>query len=257
MSKPENRRRGRADFERLLTIFGRKPVLEALQDQSVNVVRLHLADSNRDGGIVRVVRRLAAERGIEVRGHTREELSRISRNRRQDQGVAADVEVPGSGPFPDFIDSHADTSFELMALDGVTNPQNVGLCIRSVCASPFDGLLLPRRGCASVDGLVIKASAGTVFRTPLLRCETLEAALPAFRECGTRIVGVEGHAGAIPLRELPPAPRTMFVLGNETEGLSPATHELCDLTTMVPMARGVESLNVAVAAALVALRSVV
>ena len=247
----------RAELDRLLTVFGRKPVLEALRDATVDVVRLHVADSNRDAGILREIHALAVERQVEIRHHSREALSRISRNRRQDQGVAADLAVPGSGAHDEFIATHSAQPFEVLALDGVTNPQNVGLCIRAVCASPCAALLLPRRGCASIDGLVIKASAGTVFRAPLLRCETLDEALTAFRASGARIVGVAAGADAVPLAELPAAAQTLFVLGNETDGLSPQTLAMCDVLTSVPMARGVESLNVAMAATLVALRTVV
>ncbi|MBK8132487.1 MAG: 23S rRNA (guanosine(2251)-2'-O)-methyltransferase RlmB, partial [Gammaproteobacteria bacterium] len=62
---------------------------------------------------------------------------------------------------------------QLLALDRVTNPQNLGMIVRTVCASPLDGLLLPRQGCAPLSPLVIKASAGTLFRCPLWRCDRL------------------------------------------------------------------------------------
>lgn len=247
----------RAQFDRMLTVFGRKPVLEALQDRSLHIARLHLATSNRPDGVIREIEQLATDRNIETRHHTREALSRISRNRRQDQGVAADVKVEGSGPHADFISTTGDEPYEIIALDSVTNPQNVGLCIRSVCASPLAGLLLPNRGSAAIDGLVIKASAGTIFRTPLLRCETLVGALADFRSAGARIVGVHASAGACALASLPQARQTVFVFGNETDGLSNEILECCDLTTHIPMARNVESLNVAMAATLIALRTVV
>ena len=247
----------RAQYDRMLTVFGRKPVLEALQDPSVHVAKLHLATSNRSDGVIRDIEQLAARRKVEIRHHSREALSRISRNRRQDQGVAADVQVEGSGPHAGFISAMVDQPFEILALDGVTNPQNVGLCIRSVCASPLAGLLLPNRGSAAIDGLVIKASAGTVFRTPLLRCATLTEALRDFSRAGARIVGVHASAHACALAELPRADQTVFVVGNETDGLSAETLACCDITTRIPMARNVESLNVAMAATLVALRTVV
>ena len=247
----------RAHFDRMLTIFGRKPVLEALRDPSVQITRLHLAISNRPVGIVSDIEKAARARDVETLHHSRETLSRISRNRRQDQGVAADVLVEGSGPHTEFISGKAGKPYELLALDGVTNPQNVGLIVRSVCASPLTGLLLPRRGSAPVDGLVIKASVGTIFRTPLLRCEDLASALGDFSAAGTRIVGVSTDANACNLAELPDAQRTVFVLGNETDGLTKEIRAVCDLTTRIPMAREVESLNVAMAATLIALRSVI
>ena len=74
-------------FEQMLTIYGRKPVLEALQDKTLPAYRLHLADSNRKDGIIRDIQALAEQRDIETLFHSRDALARISRNGRQDQGV--------------------------------------------------------------------------------------------------------------------------------------------------------------------------
>lgn len=245
----------KAAFSRLLTIFGRKPVLEALQDPAVEFHRLHLADSNRSAGIVQEIEQLAAARNIEVVRHTRVELGRISRNQRQDQGVAADLALPNYGTSEDFIKLSASTSFELLALDGVTNPQNVGMIIRSVCASPLDGLLYPRKGCAPIDGLVIKASAGTLFRTPLLRCDNLANTLRDFKSIGTRVIGLNPDPSLPELDTFDAGPRAIFVLGNESSGMSAGVAATCDTLVRIPMYRDVESLNVSASATLVAFRS--
>ena len=74
-------------FSHLVTVYGRKPVLEVLEDQKLDIFRLHLAESNRSGGIVDQIKQIARQRNIEVLHHSRNELSRISRNSKQDQGV--------------------------------------------------------------------------------------------------------------------------------------------------------------------------
>ena len=79
-------------FENIITLYGRKPVLESLKDESIQVFRLHLSDSNKEGETINETLRLAELRGIEVVTHSRKELSRISKNGRQDQGVAVDIE---------------------------------------------------------------------------------------------------------------------------------------------------------------------
>lgn len=240
-------------YDSLLTIYGRKPILEALQDTSIPVFRLHLADSNQPGSILAKIENLAEGRGIEVVRHSRDQLSRISRNRKQDQGVAADLQCPEYRPYRTFLENAASTgkAYRLMALDRITNPQNLGMIIRSVCASPLDGLLLPTQGCAPLSPLVIKASAGTLFRCPILRCNDLAAALENFRRRGADVCVLSSNA-EVSLRSLEATGSTIFVLGNETTGVSTAVARTANLHARIPMERGVESLNVAIAAALIA-----
>ena len=110
-------------FDQLVTVYGRKPVLEILEDNKLKIFRLHLADSNRDGGIIAQIRKLAAQRNIETCFHSRSELSRISRNSKQDQGVACDIHSPGYQPYQQALsDSPAGT---IIALDGITNPHRI------------------------------------------------------------------------------------------------------------------------------------
>ena len=240
-------------FDNLLTIYGRKPVLEVLTDTSIPVYRLHLAESNQSSGILGQIIRAAEARGIEIRYHSREALSRISRNRRQDQGVAVDVDCPGYRDYRDFLAESRHAPYRLIALDRITNPQNLGMIIRSVAASPIDGLLLPARGCAPISPLVIKASAGTLFKCGILRCENLEDALTALRADGAEVTVLSGSA-AETLGSHTPAGNVVYVLGNETEGVDPAIDALADRRIRIAMHNGVESLNVAVTAALIAFR---
>src|SRR5690606_17169029 len=241
-------------FSSLLTVYGRKPVLEALEDADVPVYRLHLATSNTEGGIVRDIERLASQRGVEIIRHSRDSLSRISKNRNQDQGVAADLACPRYRHYRDFLAEQAPGQvFELIALDRITNPQNLGMIIRSVAASPSAGLLLPTKGCAPLSPLVIKASAGTLFRCPILRCDDLAEALRAFQNLGSEVCVLTGSAEQS-LGDYDPARPVVFVLGNETEGVSDKVMKLADRQVRIPMANGVESLNVAVTAALLAFR---
>lgn len=240
-------------YARFITVYGRNPVLEALRDPHLSVHRLHLAKSNRPDGAVAELLALAQARGIDVRHHSREELARISKNGRQDQGVAADVDCPRHADYRDLPLSGA-PPLQLLALDRVTNPQNLGMIVRTVCASPLDGLLLPRQGCAPLSPLVIKASAGTLFRCPLWRCDRLGDALAELAARGVEIVVLAADAPA-DLRAYRPEGSVVYVLGNETDGVSTAVSALAQRRVRIPMANGVESLNVAVTAALIAFRS--
>ncbi|WP_029879799.1 TrmH family RNA methyltransferase [Simiduia agarivorans] len=239
-------------FDGLLTIYGRKPVLEALEQPGVKIHRLHLADSNKPAGILDQIEGIARDQNAEVLHHSRQALSRISKNAKQDQGVAADLRLQQYQTLDDFL-ANQPAQFELLAVDGITNPQNLGMILRSVAASGIAGVLLPSQGCAQIDPLVIKASAGALFRCPIIRCEKLVDALRTLQQTGSRIGTLSSHAQHT-LGELPPQSKCVFVLGNETHGVSEQVQQLSDFGVRIPMHNGVESLNVAITASLIAFR---
>ncbi|MCB1706111.1 MAG: RNA methyltransferase [Halioglobus sp.] len=246
--------RKKSFFEKVLTVYGRKAVLETLQDDALQCHALHLAHSNREAGIVADIRQHAARRGVPIKVHDREALSRISKNGRQDQGVAIDIVCPAFATLDDFLSEATAQPRRVLALDGITNPQNLGMIIRSAAAGAIDGILLPRKGSAALGPLVIKASAGTLYRAPLVLCDGLAAALTACQQRGGEICTLESAA-----------PRSLFqhesrefcvyVLGNESEGVSAQISALADTRLAIPMRNGVESLNVAVTASLIAYSS--
>ena len=241
----------RREHRRLMTICGRNPVLEALLRDDVQVVRLHVAEGSRGEGLDRILQ-LARDKGVDVRLAPASRVSQISRNGRQDQGVAADVRTPAYGLAEDYLESPP-TQFSLMALDGVTTPRNVGMAIRSATAGGMDGLILPEEGCCGIIPLVVKASAGTVFAARILRCETLPPVLERCASLGAELCVLDAGATES-LFDHAPRPREVYVLGGEAEGVSAPVRRLATRALRIPMAPGVESLNVAVAAALVAYR---
>lgn len=241
-----------AERRRLLTIYGRKAVLEALQDTSLDCGNLHLADSNRPAQLLKDIEDLANRRGLERRYHSREALARISRNSRQDQGVALDVRLQATRELDDYLTQHLDGPQVVLGLDGVTNPQNLGMIIRSAAASGIHGLLLPDRGAPALGPLVIKASAGTLFRAPLLRCTDTTSAARQLIAAGFTLYRFEAGGQRQLFDRQPLGNRILLMLGGETDGLSPAIQALPGESVAIPMANGVESLNVAVSAALAA-----
>lgn len=239
-------------FKSLLTIYGRKPILEALENKELNFFRLHLADSNKPQGIIAEIISLAEQRGIEIQYHDKKALSRISKNAKQDQGVAADIQLKQYISIAQFV-ANNEQNCTLIALDRITNPQNLGMIIRSVCAGNIDGLILPQRGCAALSPLVIKASTGTVFKTPLIYSDTIENALEELHSHGATICTLSSHA-TTSLFDYKPKGTTVYVLGNETEGVSHEVAKLSNHQLAIPMNNQVESLNVAITAALIAFK---
>jgi hypothetical protein len=121
-------------FGRCLTVYGRKTVLEALQAEGVVCERLHLAKSNKPAPLLDEIEALARAQGSQVVLHERTELARISRHSREDQGVAADVRTPGYRQLAELMPLAPAAHAALLAVDGVTNPQNLGMLIRSAAA---------------------------------------------------------------------------------------------------------------------------
>ena len=240
----------KASFAKILTIYGRKPVAEALEQPNVFPFRLHLADSNKPAAVIHEITTQAKAKGAEVLYHSRAALSRISKNSKQDQGVALDIQCQGFTTLEEF-EQNTPQNYDLIAVDAVTNPQNLGMIIRSVCASPCTALLLPEQGCARLDALVIKASAGTLFKANIIRCNDLNKAIQSLQQNGAQAFALAGK-GQFELQNLPLTGRNIYVLGNETHGVSQAIMQTCQHRLGIPMANGVESLNVSVTASLVA-----
>ncbi len=233
-----------------MTVYGRKPVLEALGDAGLTVDKVLLAD-NAHGPAVREIMDAAAGRGVPVKRATAHRVKLLAGNGRHDQGVLADVVAPRMRPLSAFLDalsSDAAAGASVLLLDQITNPANVGMILRTATAAGLDGVVLPRRGVPGVDPLVVKASAGVAFHAPVLRCGTAVEACTALTAAGFTLVGLTADApDSVFTAPLPD--RAAFVLGNETSGVSDQVRDAVGGWLSIPMAGGVESLNVASAAA--------
>jgi 23S rRNA (guanosine2251-2'-O)-methyltransferase len=232
--------------DRFLTVYGRKPVLEVLADAGLAVHQVILADSARGPAADEIIR-AAGRRGVEVHRATAHRVKVLAGNGKQDQGVLADVIAPKMRPLETAL-SGSRPPGSVLVLDGITTPANVGMILRTATAAGVDGIVVPRRGVAGIDPLVIKASAGVAFRAPVLRCATAGDAAESLRSAGYRLFGLDGTARRTVFSATVPA-RAAFVLGGETAGLSDAVRRQVQEWLRIPMSGGVESLNVASAAA--------
>ncbi len=236
----------KAFFEKVITLYGRNVVIEILQDDSIEIYKLHMAESNKTDGAIKKILSLAKARHVEITYHDKNTLSRISKNAKQDQGVACDII---SKSYQNATEIKNLTEFRLIALDGIHNPQNLGMIIRSCAAGNIDGIILPKKNSAKISPLVIKASAGTLFKLPIYFCNSLNDILKSLNN--TKIYALSSHAKES-IYDISPHAKSIFVLGNESEGVSDEVEKLCNDEVKIPMQRGVESLNVAVTASLIA-----
>ncbi|MBN2896058.1 MAG: RNA methyltransferase [Campylobacterales bacterium] len=248
MNDSEQYKEKKARFASMITFYGRNVAEELLEDRSVQLHKLHLAESNRREGIILKLESMAKARGVEIAYHSKEALSRISKNAKQDQGVAIDVMAQNYRDAAQLL-AQTPQKMRLLALDGVQNPQNLGMIIRSAAAGTIDGIILPRKSSAKLSPLVMKASAGTLFKIDIYHCDELSSILKGLR--GFSIYQLSSHAPRS-LFEERLSERSVFVLGNESEGVSGEVGAYATHALSIPMHRGVESLNVAVAAGLLA-----
>ncbi|EHY88743.1 TrmH family RNA methyltransferase [Saccharomonospora azurea] len=244
-------KQARSPKDRFLTVYGRKPVLEVLADETLDVDKVILADTAR-GPAAAEIRRAAKNRGVAVQSASAHRVKVLAGNGKQDQGVLADVVAPRMLPLTAALDRSAPPS-PLLVLDGITTPANVGMILRTATAAGLPGIVVPRRGVAALDPLVVKASAGVAFRAPVLRCGSAEEAVERLTESGYTVYALGSRAGAeaTPLFDVDVPSRVAFVLGGETDGVSEAVSNLAAGWVSIPMPGDVESLNVSAAAAVV------
>jgi 23S rRNA (guanosine2251-2'-O)-methyltransferase len=137
----------------------------------------------------------------------------------------------------------------LVALDGVTDPRNLGAVVRSAAAFGAQGVLVPERRSAGMTAAAWRTSAGAAARLPVARCTNLARTLGDYREAGLFVVGLAAEA-SVSLDDLELATEPLVVVvGSEGEGLGRLVAQTCDLTVSIPMADGNESLNAGIAAA--------
>lgn len=230
-----------------LLVYGRKPVLEALTGD-VDVIRIYIDDKAK-GGTVSDILAAARNRGVQVKRVPARRVSSISRNGKQDQGVVADVAAPRMQSLRAFLEQRNGRLYaaSVLVLDGIHNPANLGMILRTATAAGLDGVVVPDLGTADIGPLTIKASAGVAFSAPILRIDHAENAVAQLAEERFDILAIESEGQDLFVAEF--SNRAAFVLGNETVGISDPVAEYCTRSLRLPLSNGVESLNVSAAAA--------
>jgi len=193
---------------------------------------------------------LAREAGVVVHREPMEGLDRRSQGQRH-QGVLGEGGPFAYASFEDLlsvIPARGEATL-LLALDGITDPHNLGAILRSAAAAAVDGVILPERRSAMVNETVIRASAGTAGRVSVCRVVNLGRALDELKEAGAWIYGLAAGEGSRDYLLEAFDRATVLVLGAEGEGLHLKIRERCDGLLHIPMPGGTESLNVSAAAA--------
>jgi len=230
-------------------LVGRNPVAEALRAK-VPATALYVAIGLDSDERVTEAIRLASNRGISLLEISRAALARKTGGLLH-QGLALQVPPFAYRELADVLAAAIESSTAplLVALDGVTDPRNLGAVIRSAVAFGAHGVILPERRAAGVTATAWRTSAGTAARIPVAQVTNLVRALKDCQQAGMYVVGLDAD-GATTLDDLQMADDPIVVVvGSEGRGLSRLVGATCDITLSIPMAEAAESLNASVAAA--------
>src|SRR6266511_3841852 len=193
--------------------------------------------------------RTAGDRGIAILEVSRSELDRMTGGVLH-QGIGLQVPPYSYEPFEDLLAAANEQVMPLLvALDGVTDPRNLGAVVRSVAAFGAHGVFLPERRAAGMTATAWRTSAGSAARVKVSRVTNLTRAVRSCQEQGYVVAGLDAD-GEASLYDLEAAVGPLvIVVGSEGRGMSRLVGETCDLRVAIPMASEVESLNASVAAA--------
>ena len=229
-------------------VAGRNPVVESLRAR-VPAMALYVSGRAQQDERVAEAVQLAAGAGVAVLEAGMAELDRLTGGAVH-QGVALRVRPYDYAHPEDFAERTSPTPPLIVALDGVTDPRNLGAVARSAAAFGASGIVVPARRSAGVTAGAWKASAGALARLPVARAVNLTRALEAYQGAGFFVAGLDA-AGSTDVRDMPVADGPLVLgVGSEGRGLSRVVAAACDLLVRIPMADGTESLNAGVAASI-------
>lgn len=231
-------------------IVGINPVDGALNNDATRVHELLVESGQRNPRVQELVERAKALK-IPVHHRSRSELDQLAGEARH-QGVAASYAAPalaGEGDLPELLAS-AGGSALVLVLDGVTDPHNLGACLRSAAAANVTCVIVPKDRAVGLTPVVRRASAGGADRVPLIAVTNLARTLRVLKDAGVWLTGLAGE-GTQSIYATDFTGPVALVMGSEGEGLRRLTRETCDFLARIPMPGGMESLNVSVATGVV------
>jgi len=235
----------RGDRPRGEIVAGRNAVLEALRE-SVPSTELLVARSIEVDDRVAESLKLALHLGLPIREAHRAEVEGISPN---SQGIILAIKPFQYSSFEEIM-QRAKHPALIVALDGVTDPRNLGAIIRSAAAFGAAGVVMTERRAASMTASAWKSSAGAAARLPIAQVTNLARTIDAAKKEGLFVVGLDGESeDLISTMKIASEP-LMIVVGSEGKGLARLTREKCDLVISIPISATTESLNASVATAI-------
>lgn len=226
-------------------IVGINPVEGALANDPSRVREILVEQGTHNPRVAELVSE-AKRLGVRVHMRPRAMLDKVA-GRVHHQGVVANYEVPATQSEHDLAALLEADAALFLVLDGVTDPHNLGACLRSAAAAGVSAVIVPRDRAVGITPVVRRASAGAVDRVPLIEVTNLARTLHEVKDAGVWLTGLAGEAGDS-LYDVDLTGKTALVMGGEGDGMRRLTREACDRLACIPMPGAMESLNVSVAA---------
>lgn len=230
-------------------VTGRNSVLEALRAK-IPATAMYIATRIEMDDRVKEMLAIATQRGIPIMEVMKPELDRMGGYDSVHQGVAIKVPPYNYAHPNDLLEAAFETGKTplFVALDGITDPRNLGAIIRSTAAFGGNGIILPQRRSVGVTAAAWKTSAGAAARLPVSMAANLTATIKSFKDQGVFVIGLDGGGDTmLPGLELADRP-LLIVVGNEGKGLSKLVTDNCDAIVSIPISASTESLNAGIAA---------
>jgi len=229
-------------------VYGVRPVGELLRRRAGEVQSLWLAaERSAAGEALQALRGVAEARGVPLQVVPREQLDTLCAGESH-QGVAAIVGDYVYLELEQLVPAEAARAPLLVAVDGVTDPQNLGAMFRAAAVLGATGMVLTKDRCAGVTPLVVRVSSGATEHLPCARVTNLTRALEQLKEHGVWVAGTVERGGQVPA-EVDLAGPLALVLGSEQRGLRPGVAKACDFLLTIPTPGPMAALNVASATA--------
>ena len=231
-------------------IFGIHAVDSALTHDPKNVVELYIESDSHNARLKELSER-ARDAGVKPHARDRAALDRMTGGARH-QGAVARYRAPPPRAESELyaLVEKAEKDTLLLVLDGVTDPHNLGACLRTAEAAGATAVVVPKDKAAGITPTVRRASAGAADRVAFFAVTNLARTLKALKERGVWLVGLAGDAER-ELYTLDLGGAIAIVMGSEGEGMRRLTREACDFVARIPMRGAMESLNVSVASGVV------
>ncbi|HZP88076.1 MAG TPA: 23S rRNA (guanosine(2251)-2'-O)-methyltransferase RlmB [Burkholderiales bacterium] len=226
------------------TLFGFHAVTGRLRQQPGSIQAIYIASARQDAR-TRQLLAVAQANGRQVHFVDEARLHALSGSDRH-QGVVAVVDAAMPHVTVDDVLDHASEPPLLVVLDGVTDPHNLGACLRNADAFGAHAVIVPKDRAVGVNATVAKAASGAADTIPVISVTNLARSLRELKDKGVWLLGAD--AGGESLYDADLAGPIAWVFGAEGTGLRRLTRELCDRIIGIPLVGTVESLNVSVAA---------
>jgi 23S rRNA (guanosine2251-2'-O)-methyltransferase len=233
---------GRSEKPKGEIVSGRNAVLEALR-ASVPATELIVARSIDVDDRVAESLQLALHHQLPIREVHRAEIEGISAN---SQGIILAIKPYQYSSFQE-ISERANHPILIVALDGVTDPRNLGAIVRSAAAFGAAGVVMTERRAAAMTASAWKSSAGAAARLPVAQVTNMARTIEDAKKLGCFVIGLDGEADETLSGMRVATENVMIVVGSEGKGLSRLVREKCDLVVSIPMRATTESLNASVA----------